>query len=168
VVATNRQIRQAGITAAPDTSPLDELDRKIVRLLNRNGRASNTEIARDLDVSEATVRKRMARLIGEELIMVTAVPTPAGIGSSTAVLIGVSVRLDRLEAISERLVKHPAVRYVAHSTGRYDLMLEAFFPDVERLASFISTDLGSDPGVTQVETSLILKVAKFVYEWELP
>jgi Lrp/AsnC family transcriptional regulator for asnA, asnC and gidA len=47
-------------------------------------------------------------------------------------------------------------------------MLEAFFPDVERLASFISNDLGSDPGVTQVETSLILKVAKFVYEWELP
>jgi Lrp/AsnC family transcriptional regulator, regulator for asnA, asnC and gidA len=168
VVGTNRQIRQAGITAAPDTSPLDELDRKIVRLLNRNGRASNTEIARDLDVSEATVRKRMARLIDEELIMVTAVPTPAGIGSTTAVLIGVSVRLDRLEAISERLVKHPAVRYVAHSTGRYDLMLEAFFPDVERLASFISNDLGSDPGVTQVETSLILKVAKFVYEWELP
>jgi Lrp/AsnC family transcriptional regulator for asnA, asnC and gidA len=161
-------MRQVGITTAPDTSPLDELDRKIVRLLHRNGRASNTEIARELDVSEATVRKRVARLIDEELIMVTAVPTPAGIGATTAVLIGISVRLDRLEETSDRLVKHPSVRYVAHSTGRYDLMIEAFFRDVEHLASFIANDLGSDPGITQVETSLILKVAKLVYEWELP
>jgi hypothetical protein len=32
----------------------------------------------------------------------------------------------------------------------------------------VSNELGSDPAVRQVETSLILKVAKFSYEWEIP
>ena len=54
------------------------------------------------------------------------------------------------------------------STGRYDLIVEAFFADHEHLLEFVSTTLGGMPGVSAVETSLILKVAKFSYEWEIP
>jgi Lrp/AsnC family transcriptional regulator for asnA, asnC and gidA len=84
------------------------------------------------------------------------------------VIIGISVRLGDLETVSDRLVHYPEVRYVGLSTGRYDLIIEAFFNDNEHLLSFVSNELGSDPAVRQVETSLILKVAKFSYEWEIP
>jgi Lrp/AsnC family transcriptional regulator for asnA, asnC and gidA len=48
------------------------------------------------------------------------------------------------------------------------VIVEAFFDDHEHLLEFISTTLGGMEGVTGVETSLILKVAKFSYEWEIP
>ena len=47
---------------------MDELDRKIISLLERNGRASNARIARDVGVSEGTVRRRLKRLISEKII----------------------------------------------------------------------------------------------------
>lgn len=147
--------------------PLDQVDRQIVRILQSNGRASNTEIARALDLSETTIRKRIARLVDEELISIVAVPTPKAAGATTSVIIGISVQLGELERISKRLVKHSEVRYLGHSTGRYDLIVEAFFKDVDHLAAFVANEIGADPAVRQVETSLILKVAKFSYEWEI-
>jgi Lrp/AsnC family transcriptional regulator, regulator for asnA, asnC and gidA len=46
--------------------------------------------------------------------------------------------------------------------------VEAFFSDHEHLLEFVSRKLGALKGVTGAETSLILKVAKFSYEWEIP
>jgi Lrp/AsnC family transcriptional regulator for asnA, asnC and gidA len=70
--------------------------------------------------------------------------------------------------VSERLVAYPEVRYVGVATGRYDIIVEAFFNDHEHLLEFVSRKLGALKGVTGAETSLILKVAKFSYEWEIP
>jgi hypothetical protein len=62
----------------------------------------------------------------------------------------------------------PAARST-RSTGRSsDIIVEAFFNDQEHLLEFVSRKLGALKGVTGAETSLILKVAKFSYEWEIP
>ena len=45
---------------------MDELDRKIVGILQQDGRASNAKIARQLGVSEGTIRRRLKRLIEDE------------------------------------------------------------------------------------------------------
>lgn len=156
--------RRAPRTQAP---ALDEVDRAIVRLLQRDGRANNTEMGRELGVTEATIRKRVARLIAEDLISVVAVPTPEAVGMTTSAIIGISVQLQHLHAVSAELVALPEVRYVGMSTGRYDLIVEAFFADHEHLLDFVSSQLGGMSGVTAIETSLILKVAKFSYEWEI-
>jgi len=147
---------------------VDQVDREIIRLLQRDGRTSNTEIGRALGLTETTIRKRIGRLIGEGLVSIVAVPTPAAVGMTTSAIIGISVQLVDLHDVSERLVACREVRYVGLSTGRYDVIVEAFFDDHEHLLEFISTTLGGMDGVTGVETSLILKVAKFSYEWEIP
>jgi Lrp/AsnC family transcriptional regulator, regulator for asnA, asnC and gidA len=146
---------------------LDEIDRAIIRLLQKDGRASNTEIGRELNLTETTIRKRVARLITDDLISVVAVPTPEAVGLTTSAIIGISVQLQRLHAVSAELVALPEVRYVGMSTGRYELIIEAFFVDHEHLLEFVSQGLGEMEGVTAIETSLILKVAKFSYEWEI-
>ena len=55
---------------------MDTLDRKIIALLESNGRASNARIARDVGVSEGTVRRRLKRLIQDNIINVVALPDP--------------------------------------------------------------------------------------------
>ena len=54
------------------------------------------------------------------------------------------------------------------ATGRYDIIVEAFFNEEAHLLEFVSTRLGGLEGVTGAETNLILKVAKFSYDWEIP
>src|SRR3954447_19091647 len=119
--------------------PVDEVDREIIRLLQRDGRSSNTEIGRALGLTETTIRKRIARLIGEDLVSIVAVPTPEAVGMTTSAIIGVSVQLQAIHAVSDQLVSQPEVRYVGISTGRYDLIVEAFFSDHEHLLEFVST-----------------------------
>ena len=51
---------------------MDELDSKIITVLQRDGRASNALIAREVGVSEGTVRRRLRRLLDEEYISVVA------------------------------------------------------------------------------------------------
>jgi Lrp/AsnC family transcriptional regulator, regulator for asnA, asnC and gidA len=147
---------------------LDDVDRRIVAILQENGRTSNREIGRKLRVSEATVRNRISRLIADKLINIVAVPTPTAVGMTLSAIIGVSVALPRIDDVVAQLVTKPEVRYAGLSTGRYEVILEAFFSNQEHLLEFITRDLGSMEGVTQVETSIILRVAKFSYEWEVP
>jgi Lrp/AsnC family transcriptional regulator for asnA, asnC and gidA len=147
---------------------VDDIDRAIIKRLQKDGRASNTEIGRELGLTETTIRKRVARLVSEGLVSIVAVPTPAAVGLTTSAIIGISVQLQHLHEVSDALVSMPEVRYVGASTGRYDVIIEAFFVDHEHVLEFVSRGLGSLPGVTAIETSLILKVAKFSYEWEIP
>src|ERR671915_2400793 len=98
--------------------PVDEVDREIIRLLQRDGRTSNTDIARALDVTETTIRKRIARLIDEDLVNVVAVPTPRAVGMTLSAIIGISVQLPSLQAVSERLGGYPRGRYVGIATRR--------------------------------------------------
>jgi Lrp/AsnC family transcriptional regulator for asnA, asnC and gidA len=161
-------VDEAEIRSDGSSRGVDQIDRDIIRLLQRDGRTSNTEIGRALGLTETTIRKRIGRLIGEGLVSIVAVPTPAAVGMTTSAIIGISVQLVDLHDVSERLVACREVRYVGLSTGRYDVIVEAFFDDHEHLLEFISTTLGGMEGVTGVETSLILKVAKFSYEWEIP
>jgi Lrp/AsnC family transcriptional regulator for asnA, asnC and gidA len=156
------------VAVQKDSGPLDATDREILRVLQRNGRKSNTEIGRALGLTETTIRKRIARLVDEDLVNIVAVPTPRAVGSTLSAISGVSVELTELDRVSQTLAKAPEVRYLGLSTGRYDIILEAFFSDSEHLLAFVSQRLGALPGVSGVETSIVLRVDKFSYEWELP
>jgi len=95
------------------------------------------------------------------------VPTPTAVGMNLSAIIGISVDLTAMHAIGDQLRGYPEVRYVGMSAGRYDVMLEAFFTDQEHLLEFVTDKLGAVEGIEKVETSIILKVVKFSYEWEI-
>lgn len=146
---------------------LDETDRHLIKILQVDGRMPNTDIARELGVSEATARKRINQLVSRGLINVVAVPTPLAVGMSLSAIVGISVLLPQLRDVGEQLKQQPEVRYVGVSTGRYDIIVEAFFFDQHHFLAFISNTLGQMQAITAVETSIILDVVKFSYEWEI-
>lgn len=156
----NRPARKAPV--------LDEVDREIVRLLQLDGRMSNTEIGRRLSLTETTIRKRIASLLEDDLIEIVAVPRGEIVGLITSAIFGLSVDLPHLESIRDRIASYSEVRYVGVSVGRYDMMVEGFFADHEHMQRFLTAELGRLEGVKDVETSLILEVAKFGHEWSIP
>jgi Lrp/AsnC family transcriptional regulator for asnA, asnC and gidA len=156
------------VTGLLPANAIDDTDREILRVLQVDGRTSNTEIARRLGVTETTVRKRLAALLEGDLVQIVAVPTPRLAGLTVSAIMGISVQLKALQKVADALIERPEVRYCGVSAGRYDLIVEAFFTDHEHVVRFSKDVLGPMEGITDVETSLILKIEKFSYEWEIP
>lgn len=148
--------------------PYDDTDRQIICLLQEDGRMPHSEIARRLGLAEATVRKRLGRLKKEGIISVVAVPSPETVGLTQSAIISVACDLRRVDEIAAALERLPETRYLGYSAGSYDLIMECFFYSHEHLLDFIREKVATIPGIQKTETSIILKVRKFSYEWELP
>lgn len=152
----------------PANQPYDELDRQIIALLQQDGRRPNTEIAQLMRVTETTVRKRIGRLVSEKLIKVVAVPSPEVVGMTMSAIVGITVDMNTHQSVAAALEALPQTRYVGYSTGPYDLIIEVFFRSHEELLELLSKTLARIPGIVKTDTSVILKVTKFAYEWEIP
>jgi Lrp/AsnC family transcriptional regulator for asnA, asnC and gidA len=119
-------------------------------------------------VTETTVRKRIGRLVSEGLIKVVAVPSPEVVGMTMSAIVGITVDMNAHETVAAALESLPQTRYVGYSTGPYDLIIEVFFRSHEELLMLLSKKLARIPGIIRTDTSVILKVTKFAYEWEIP
>lgn len=142
---------------------MDDLDRKLIQLLQVNGRASNARIARDVGVSEGTVRRRLRRLIQEEIIRVVAVPDPEKMGYKTIALIGIQADPDKIDSVAERLAQLPEAQYVSLTTGSYDLFIWVALPSSEELGKFLRQKVGVTPGIRRTETFVHLAIIKKGY-----
>ena len=143
---------------------LDDLDDRIIRLLEDNGRRSNTEIARELGVSESTVRQRIVRLLDEDWINIVAVPGTFEINRKYTSTMRVSVEPAALHGAAQQICDYPEIRYVAIS-DRLDILVEAYFRDREHMLDFVTTTLANVPGVTRIGSASVLKVLKYSHAW---
>jgi Lrp/AsnC family transcriptional regulator, regulator for asnA, asnC and gidA len=73
-----------------------------------------------------------------------------------------------MEEVAARVRTMPEVRYLAFTTGPWDLLAEAFVGSREHMADFLIKNIGQLPGVTKTETFNVIQIAKFGYEWEIP
>lgn len=147
---------------------LDSVDRQIISMLQRDGRASNVEMARQVGVSEATVRKRLDRLVSEGVIRITAVPDAAQVGCPTVTFITLDIDLSQVDRIADQLARLPEVRSIHYTTGESDLVVEAWFPSSNGLLSFLTQHVASIPGIKQMATSHVLRTIKDGSRWVLP
>lgn len=142
---------------------MDELDSKIIALLQKDGRASNAGIARDAGVSEGTVRRRLKRLMDKGYIQVVALLDPAKMGYSSEALIGVQVDPDKVDLVADGLSKLEEVSWVAITTGSFDVFAWATLASAETLGVFLRTKVGTIAGVRRTETFVNLAIKKRGY-----
>lgn len=147
---------------------IDALDRQIICLLQLDGRTSNVDIARSIGVAEATVRKRIERLLQEGVIRVTAIPNVDKLGLEVETVIMLKVDFGQAQRIGEQLASMPEVRSVRYTTGEYDLIMEVVLPSEDDLLQFLTDRLAKIQGIRATATSHVLKNIKHSYEWALP
>jgi len=139
---------------------MDELDRKIIALLQLDGRASNAKIAREVGVSEGTVRRRLRRLVQDDVVNVIAVPNLEKLGYGTTALIGLQTGPGRSDAVAEEIANMEESHYVAVTTGTYDVFVWAGLESAESLGDFLRTKVGKLEGVQRTETFVNLSMKK--------
>jgi Lrp/AsnC family transcriptional regulator for asnA, asnC and gidA len=147
---------------------IDAIDRRIIALLQLDGRTSNVDIARAVGIAEATVRKRMERLLSEGTIRVVAIPALDRLGLEVETVIMLKVDLGRANQVAEQLAAMKEVRSVKYTTGEYDIILEAAFPSDDDLLRFLTSRLAQINGIRATATSHVLRGIKQASDWLLP
>ena len=142
---------------------MDELDSRIIKLLQADGRASNARIARDVGVSEGTVRRRLRQLIQGDVIKVVAVPNLQEMGYGTAALVGIQADPGKVNDVAEGIAALEQAHYVAVTTGAYDVFTWVGLESPEKLAAFLGNQVGTIPGVRRTETFVNLSIKKRTY-----
>jgi Lrp/AsnC family transcriptional regulator for asnA, asnC and gidA len=147
---------------------VDEIDRRIIALLQADGRRPNVDVAAELGLAEGTIRKRLDRLITGGVIRITAVVEPARVGLNTSAFITVQVDFSRVDEVVRELAAFPEVQSVCIATGNWDIILEAVFHTDAQLLAFLKNRVAAIAGVKRSETSHVLRRVKHVGHWELP
>jgi len=147
---------------------MDRLDRQIVDLLRENGRRSNVDIARNLGVSEGTIRKRVDRLVGAGALKIVGVADPEAVGLTVRTLILLNVELAQMAQVGRQLSAMPEVMSVYCVTGEHDLVVEAVFESDDELMRFLTERVAAIPGVLDSKTCHVPQVIKHAHEWALP
>ena len=104
---------------------IDALDNEIIRLLTEDGRMSIGEMAKKLDVTPPTVRKRIKLLEKKGIFNVSGLIDPSRHAKMITALVAMSIRSEgKLDQILDKIAGLPNVAWAGVVTGRYDIIAE--------------------------------------------
>ena len=143
---------------------LDDVNKRIIELLQRDGRMSYASMAKIVGLSEAAVRQRVQRLLDTGVMQIVAVTDPLTLGFARQVMVGIKVEGD-MRPVAKALSEVPEIDYVVMCAGAYDLLAEMVCTDDDHLLTLLNDRIRAIPGVTATETFVYLKLAKQTYAW---
>lgn len=142
-------------------------DRRLIRLLQQNARASFAELSRATGIPESTVRRRVERLQERGVISFSMSADPATLGYEISAMIGMKVDLPSLDLVGERLRAMPEVTYAAFAMGSLDVILQVVVRSQPELVALLRS-LADIEGVRSTETFLLPEVLKPATAWWIP
>ncbi|MCP4140572.1 MAG: Lrp/AsnC family transcriptional regulator [Chloroflexi bacterium] len=147
---------------------LDELDKNILQVLQKDARISNTELARRVSLSPPATHARVRRLEKDGLIQNYAtVVNRKKAGYDLLCFVSISLQLhdtQQVESFIKIITEMPEVLECHHVTGEYDYLLKVVTRNTESLEDFLMNRLTPVSGVARIHTSLVLREAKSTSE----
>lgn len=141
---------------------VDKIDRRLIEMLERDGRRPNTTMAAELEVSEATVRSRINKLSESGILRIVALCNPLTLGHQSVRFL-ISVRDHSPRTIAQSLAGMPQINHVALATGAQDIYIEATCRDLDQLVSLLD-DVRRVPGVANIDQFILTELYKD-YSW---
>jgi Lrp/AsnC family transcriptional regulator for asnA, asnC and gidA len=143
---------------------LDEIDRRIIEQLQKDGRKPYTQMAPAVGLSEAAVRQRVQRLIDAGVMQIVAVTDPGVLGFARQAMIGLKVEGDT-RRVAEAVAELHEVEYVVLTAGAFDMLIEVVALDDEHLLELLNEKIRKVEGVQTTETFIYLRIHKQTYHW---
>jgi Lrp/AsnC family transcriptional regulator for asnA, asnC and gidA len=142
---------------------MDNLDVTILALLQEDGRRPFTDIAKELNVSEGTVRNRVTRLISNGTLKITGLVEPSSLGFDAPAIVGISIAEGDIEQVAMQIASYPEVNCLMMVSGEFDLIVEVICKDHDHLADFLNHKLRKIEGVERTQTFMALRTFKRSY-----
>ena len=121
-----------------EATGLDDTNKKIISLLQKNGRRSYVSIAKEIGLSEAAVRLRVQRLTDDGVIQIVAVTNPMEMGFHRQAMV---------------------------TAGRFDILAEVFASDDEALLRLVNRSIRRIDGIGHTELFTYMRLESQRYDW---
>lgn len=149
---------------APQTHPLDRLDRRILALLQRDARLSTETIGAEVGLSSSAVQRRVARLRDVGVITgEVALVDPRSVDRPLAMIVDLEVereREDLLLDLKRWIAAEPAIQQAWYVTGDEDYVLVVTARDVETYEKLMQALLADNANVRRYRTRVVLGTLK--------
>ncbi len=139
---------------------IEELDRKILKVLNRDARMSFRLIAKELKISPTTLYNKVKKL-ERSGVLKGYIPLidKESLGYDLMAIISLRVRQEKDSEVQKAITKLPQVGAVYEVTGDWDLILVCYFKGRDDLATFLKKELPLS-GISRANTYIVLNVVK--------
>ena len=136
-----------------------KIDQSAIDLIKhlRDGRKSLKKIAKDLGLSENTVRSRVNQLKQEGILDIAGVISPDALPGHRVVVVGVKLSTMNLVKKGEEFSRLKGVVSVSVVTGRFDLILMVMLKEGFGLLEFYTEEVAALKDVQSVETFVVYK-----------
>ena len=155
-----RERQRGAVSAAPH---LDRIDQRLIEALQKNGREPFRRIAAEVGVSEATIRARYQRLCEDDILQVTGVTNPLGLGFEAQAMVGIRTS-GAPEPVAEQIAQWDEAGSVVVTAGQFDILVELVCADRRQLLA-VTNRMRELDGVVSTESFLYLELWKQLYDW---
>ena len=143
---------------------LDGHDRRILRVLQQQGRITNQELAEQIGLSPAACWRRVKALEASGVIKrFAALVDPARVGQPLSALVMITLRRHSIDSTSDfeaRVAQYPEVLQCYATTGNADFVLRVVIEDMAAYDRFLNERLFTLPGISQVHSNFVLRAIK--------
>ena len=143
---------------------LDGHDRRILRVLQQQGRITNQELAEQIGLSPAACWRRVKALEASGVIKrFAALVDPARVGQPLSALVMITLRRHSIDSTSDfeaRVAQYPEVLQCYATTGNADFVLRVVIEDMSAYDRFLNEKLFTLPGISQIHSNFVLRAIK--------
>ena len=133
---------------------LDALDLKIIQLLSQDGRKSFMEIAKETKLSATGAKKRVEKLLKNNIFQIKALLNIEKFYSVSA-NIGIEADKETCQKLIKKLEIFPAVCNLTRVSGaNKNLIVDIVAPNLKTIDEFVEKNITSEPGVRSVEVNM--------------
>lgn len=146
-----------------DNQNLDSVDFDLIRLLEEDGRLTNSALGKSVGLSEGAVRRRVNNLINQGSLRIIGVSSAGIHGLNVHAMVCLQVNLPDVGSVVGALVYMEKFRFVYETVGRFNVIAVGFFENNDAFHRFIGEKLAPLQGIAKMETQLILATNKRKY-----
>ena len=140
---------------------LDRIDRQLLRLLQKDARLTNKELAATVGLAPSTCLGRVQRLTAEGVLKgFHARVDPEALGLVLEAIVFVQLEHHggaATESLEDRLLERPEVVHLYHVGGAQDLLVHVAVHDTEHLRQVVMDHIAAGPEVRHVETNVVFE-----------
>jgi Lrp/AsnC family transcriptional regulator for asnA, asnC and gidA len=137
---------------------MDDIDLKLIHLLQEDATLSSEELGKLLFVSSGTVRRRVRHLTQTGAIRIIAVVDPEKVGETLPVLMTLDVSKRHWDSVVEELSRQPQVKWVTKTNGHHNVVLGSRFISMDNFTRFLHEVIEGNENIFEYETFVALEL----------
>ncbi len=141
----------------------DQIDFRLIEMLEVDGRLTNAALGAAVGLTEGAVRRRVINLISSGAVRIVGVSRAEIHGLKLHCMVCLNVNFSDVERVVDELLAMTELRFVYETVGRFNVIAVGFFTDNDGFHDFLKTKLSPIPGISNLETQVIMTTAKRDY-----